>query len=389
VRYGLWMRTLSALLVVAAACGTDRAGGGGSETHWVACESPSECETGFDCVEGKCSPVVPPDPGAGGAGSGPGDPSGGVADPRGGTGGAGATSGEGGRTSESGAGGVAGSDGDDTSESGAGGVAGSGGDGTSTCKQVLHNGSWIREESLEEFCKGDNCPESLEDAVTPDPRCTDVESDWQQTRSVGCGYTVVEIGTLWVRRFYFNEEGTLVGGLYGDDVIEDDPCADADFVAGDVPDDCGREVVCDLCTESTNVNGPPACPSCETTVYGGELWPYVSLDEFCGDEPCPATVEEAEAVTSPSACTAPFHHRRETGCGYTAISLFSPETGNTSRRLYFDSDGQLMGGLQTDDITGRHDCGGPDKIAGDIPESCAATETCTLCPQAEGSIPPC
>jgi hypothetical protein len=68
VRYGLWMRTLGALIVAAAACGTDRAGGGGSETHWVACESPSECEMGFDCVEGKCSPVVPPEPGAGGDG---------------------------------------------------------------------------------------------------------------------------------------------------------------------------------------------------------------------------------------------------------------------------------------------------------------------------------
>jgi hypothetical protein len=72
VRYGLWMRTLIALLVVAAACGTDRAGGGSSETHWVACDSPSECETGFDCVEGSCMPVVGNAGGDAGGGGGPG-----------------------------------------------------------------------------------------------------------------------------------------------------------------------------------------------------------------------------------------------------------------------------------------------------------------------------
>jgi hypothetical protein len=108
VRYALWMRTLSALLVAAAACGTDRAGGGGSETHWVACESPSECETGFDCVEGSCMPVE----GAGGDAGGGGGPGTGGRPETGGseTGGAPATGGTetGGAAGEAGAGGTLG-----------------------------------------------------------------------------------------------------------------------------------------------------------------------------------------------------------------------------------------------------------------------------------------
>jgi hypothetical protein len=107
------MKMLGALLVVAAACGTDRAGGGGSETHWVACESPSECETGFDCVEGSCMPLGSAGGDAGGGG-GPvtgGRPETGGAPATGTeTGGAPATGGveTGGDASEAGAGGTLG-----------------------------------------------------------------------------------------------------------------------------------------------------------------------------------------------------------------------------------------------------------------------------------------
>ena len=142
---------------------------------------------------------------------------------------------------------------------GAGGAAGSGGNGGGSCETVLHDGKLWRHETLEEFCQSDPCPDSIEQAEIPDPRCTEVESDWSQTRSVGCGYTSVSVGTLWSRRFYFDEEGTLVAGTYADDIVEDDPCVDADYVAGEIREECESVVDCDLCTDSAEANSPPAC----------------------------------------------------------------------------------------------------------------------------------
>jgi hypothetical protein len=142
---------------------------------------------------------------------------------------------------------------------GAAGSAGSAGNGGGSCKTVLHDGKLWRLETLEEFCQAERCPDSLEQATSPDPQCTEVESDWSQIRSVGCGYTWVSVGTLWSRSLYFDEEGTLVAGTYADDIIEDDPCVDADYVAGEIPEECADVVVCDLCTDSAAASNPPAC----------------------------------------------------------------------------------------------------------------------------------
>jgi hypothetical protein len=151
---------------------------------------------------------------------------------------------------------------------GAGGAAGSAGNGGGSCKTVLHDGKLWRHETLEEFCQDDRCPDSIEQAASPDPRCTEAESDWSQTRSVGCGYTWVSVGTLWNQDFYFDEEGTLVAGTYSDDIIEDDPCVDADYVAGEIPEECADVVVCDLCTDSAEAD-PPACHPSEGSAGGG------------------------------------------------------------------------------------------------------------------------
>jgi hypothetical protein len=128
------------------------------------------------------------------------------------------------------------------------------------CSGTTIDSMEYRGVSLDEFCDVFDCPGTIREAETLDPRC-EGQDYFAQYRRVGCNTTIIGlVETVEQLGWYFdtngNSIGRLVGALYADDVgTSPGACQGGDVIAGRTSL-CEDTVVCTLCGD---VAGVPRC----------------------------------------------------------------------------------------------------------------------------------
>jgi hypothetical protein len=103
-----------------------------------------------------------------------------------------------------------------------------------------------------------------------------------------------------------------------------------------------------------------------------------TLAEYCGDNDCPETLEQARAGVL--ACREGQYSEERTGCGYTVVSFDGQEWGHG----YVFDDGVLVGAYSFDDVI-EPPCDTQGEVGGIYPPACPGAESCRHCDQEDGS----
>jgi hypothetical protein len=268
-----------------------------------------------------------------------------------------------------------------------GGTAGEAGSAGSapTCETVVYEGEVYKHLALEEYCSSNDCVIEGNETRTSF-LCTDREERFQHERRVGCGLIEIHRNpSLWTERLFFDAETrALVGAYYVDDIRGRSPCESGAYVVGELPlEECAEAEVCNLCLEPQDWNDVPLCapPECDTVRYRGQTRRHVSLEEYCAENDCPRTIEEAEARQQ--ICSEGGALVRVVGCGLHEVTT-APFGVRIS--LFFDENGELVGAAnQLGDNAGLGAgltaCESDLFAAGEVPaRACSNVEqACAIC----------
>lgn len=133
--------------------------------------------------------------------------------------------------------------------------------------------------------------------------------------------------------------------------------------------DCFDE--CALCDDYDDL---PKCLSCERDPADPETV-VLSLGEYCSQNFCPTTVEEAQGELR-SVCGTGTTSEMTTGCGL--ISVARTVSFSEIKYVFDQFDGSLRGVLATDDVPFGL-CRASSYRVGTLFETCSGVSTCSFC----------